>query len=980
MGLKGPDPGPALRAVLQMSAPLAVAGNTPFLLDQPQTCWWLEHGRIELFLVEMIDGSAQGVRRHFATVEAGTLLFGLIDPDAADPAQGHALLAVPHVDTQIRSIPQDRLRRIEGASALELAQPIDQWILAISEGLARLSGSGPVIHVLADADAELTVAAHQRVASAQGVIWLEVPRDTVRFLDVQELPEGPGDGLVPLGPASWLQNSQPLSTTGRNSGYYLPDGRLWAGLDTLHALLLSTARLSLMLADVDELNRLRRQSEAAGRDWQQGLDQLLGVLGQGAAGRGAAVSGQPPLFQAMRAVGRVEGFEVRMPSRWSRGATESTVDLPSIAQASQLRFRSVRLRAGWDTYETQAMLGFANDDGRPLAILPGAGKGVQVFDPSHGQTLRGRAALDVLATDAYAFTAPLPSGTLGLRGLLRFVWGRGRGDLWAVVLSGLVAALLGLAVPVAAAYMIDTVIPGHDQNHLVQVGLILVILGVTTFIMSYVGALAFSRFRARAGSALQAAIIDRLLRLPVGFFRDYSAGDLAQRAGAVTQIEQLISSSTSQALIGGIFAVFSFALLLYYDWRLGLWAVGATALYTVCSLLLIWLQLRHERTLARYDGRLQSLVLQLVTGIAKVRLSASEGRAFSRWAGLFSEYRRLGARTERYGNLQAVLSALFGLVPLILFFLILGKFRAPDEVSPLAVGGLAAFLSAFNNFNGSVTQMANTIAALLKAQPLLERVMPIMTTLPELSEGRDDPGVLSGAVHFDRVSFRYAPDGPLVLDDVSLSAKAGEFIAIVGASGCGKSTLIRLLLGFETVAGGSVLLDGKNVDELDILSVRRQMGIVLQNSRPMPGSLYENIVGSTDNGLEQAWEAAREAGLAEDIERMPMGMHTMVTEGGSLSGGQMQRLMIARAVINKPRILILDEATSALDNRVQAIVTESLDKLSVTRIVVAHRLSTVAKANRIYVLEAGRVVEQGDFQQLMRMNGRFAALAAAQIA
>lgn len=287
-----------------------------------------------------------------------------------------------------------------------------------------------------------------------------------------------------------------------------------------------------------------------------------------------------------------------------------------------------------------------------------------------------------------------------------------------------------------------------------------------------------------------------------------------------------------------------------------------------------------------------------------------------------------------------------------------------------AIGGLAAFLAAFTRFNGGVTQMAHTVVTLLAIRPLLERAMPILTEAPEVSEDREDPGTLSGAVEFSQISFRYAADGPLILDNVSLSVKAGEFVAIVGASGCGKSTLIRLLLGFERPEKGRVLLDGKDMSELDILAVRRQMGVVLQNSKPLAGSLYENIVGASGCGIDDAWEAAEMAGLADDIRALPMGMHTVVTESGSLSGGQVQRLMIARAIVSKPRILVLDEATSALDNRVQARITKSLESLAVTRIVVAHRLSTVVRAHQIVVMEGGRIVEQGNYEQLMEKTAR----------
>lgn len=968
-----PSCGPRLRELLDAAECMQVAGNTPFLLDRDDTCWWLERGCIELFVVDTRDGQPHGARRHFTTVETGALLFGL-----AGDAMESALLAVPHVDTLVRRIARDRLHDLGPEAAGDLAGPIDHWIQAVCGGLARCASPGPVIQQAVRVDAAVHVPAHHRVASASGITWVELPRDTVLYLGTQELPAGTGPCLLPLSTETWAQSSVALELRGSDTLRLLSEDRLREGLDTLHAVLMPAVRLNLMLASVDEHHRLRRRTDSAARDWQRGIGELRGVLDRKHAGEIRHDDGMPPLMQALRAVGDVEGFAVRLPARRA-GASESSLDLGGIVRASGLRSRRVLLEPGWEHRDMQAMLGFSKDDGRPLAILPRGGKDPEVFDPVRRETVRGPAALAMLADAAYVFTAPLPFRALGWAALSRYTLRRGWRDLLALVGTAIAGGLLGMAVPIASSYLIDTVIPGHDRSHLVQVGIILIVLGLATFTMSYIGGIAFSRFQARAGPALQAAIIDRLLRLPVGFFRNHSAGDLALRASAVTQIDQLVSGSAVQALLGSIFAVFSFALMMYYDWRLGLWAALMTALYSIASLACVWLQLRHERGLARLDGQLQSMALQLVTGIGKLRLSASEDRAFARWAGLFARCRLLSTKAARYANLQAVLGALFGLVPLLVFFLILGHYREPDQHHMLAIGGLAAFLSAFGNFNGSVTQMTQTLVSLLAVQPLLERAMPIMAATPEISDEKDDPGVLSGAIEFSRISFRYSDDGPLVLDDVSLSARAGEFVAIVGASGCGKSTLIRLLLGFEQPESGQVLLDGKDLGELDVLAVRRQMGVVLQNSRPMPGSLHENIVGVSDAGIEQAWEAARMAGLAEDIQRMPMGMHTMVAEGGSLSGGQMQRLMIAQAVVGRPRILVMDEATSALDNRVQAVITDSLERLSVTRIVVAHRLSTVVKANRIYVMDAGRVVEEGNFEQLMQRNGHFARLAAAQM-
>jgi ABC-type bacteriocin/lantibiotic exporter with double-glycine peptidase domain len=220
----------------------------------------------------------------------------------------------------------------------------------------------------------------------------------------------------------------------------------------------------------------------------------------------------------------------------------------------------------------------------------------------------------------------------------------------------------------------------------------------------------------------------------------------------------------------------------------------------------------------------------------------------------------------------------------------------------------------------------------------------------------------------------------LVLDDVSLSIEPGAFIAVVGASGSGKSTLLRLLLGFEAAEHGDILYDGRSISTLDAASLRRQVGVVLQHARITSGSLFLNITSGLPYTIDDAWAAARLAGFDAEIEAMPMGMHTLMLEGSAtLSGGQRQRLILARALIGRPRLLLIDEATSALDNRTQAVVTESLTRLRTTRIVIAHRLSTVERADRIFVLDRGRFAEAGSFDELIARNGMFSRLARRQI-
>jgi len=621
---------------------------------------------------------------------------------------------------------------------------------------------------------------------------------------------------------------------------------------------------------------------------------------------------------------------------------------------------------------------FDKTSGQALVLLAGGGSGPQLIDPISGQSWNAAQERERLANLGYEFSAPLPFKAIGFGELFGFALKRGWRDLVPMLLAGALGGLLAMTLPVATAYLIDSVIPNHELGHLIEVGLVLAVLGIASLLASYIGSIGFSRAESRMGRALQSGIMDRVLRLPMGFFQNYSAGDLSTRLMAITRIQNLISASSVNTIVAGVFGIFSFAVMFFYDISLALWASLLTVVYVVLSATLSYLRLVQERSLATLTGKLNNTLLQLILGVAKIRLAAAEDRAFARWATLFAGSRQHQLAGQRLAAWQSALNQIMSLSGLLLFVWVIGK--PGQSLNLVSIGAFSALLVAYQKFSSGLTMLLQTATELIAIGPQLERARPLLEAVPEIGEKKADPGEISGAVEVSHLTFRYAADSPVILDDISLDIAPGEFVALVGTSGSGKSTLLRLLLGFEQPEAGGILFDGQNLASLDAPALRRQMGVVMQNAQLMPRSLLDNILGTGGGTLADAWEAATQVGLAEDIRRMPMGMHTMILEGGgSLSGGQMQRLMIARAIVGHPKILLLDEATSALDNRTQAVVTESLDRLRVTRIVVAHRLSTVVHADRIYVFDGGKVIEQGSFEQLMQANGHFARLAQRQM-
>uniref|UniRef100_UPI001E384F30 NHLP bacteriocin export ABC transporter permease/ATPase subunit n=1 Tax=Methylobacterium sp. Leaf118 TaxID=2876562 RepID=UPI001E384F30 len=642
-----------------------------------------------------------------------------------------------------------------------------------------------------------------------------------------------------------------------------------------------------------------------------------------------------------------------------------------------VRPRRIRLSAGWWRRGGQPVLATRKADGTPVALLPGTGwrAGYRLWD---GGVLRrvGEREAATLAEHGTVLQRRLPDGPIDGRALLRFAGPLAWPILGAVLLIGLAGSALSLVLPMATEILFETVIPSSSRPELLQLAAGIAALGLGGIVFELVRSFLLLRLATLLNVDLEGAVWDRLLRLPAGFFRRYAAGDLAMRAAAVNQMRDAVGGTVINSLLSAVFSLSSLALILYYEWRLALVAIGFVAIQLVLMVAINLRVLAWRRRALETEGRLQATALQLIQGIAKLKVAGAEARGFARWAPLFIERRSLDFRQQSLSAGFSAFGTAFGIAATAVMIGIVGLGGLE-----IGIGRFVAFNAAYGQFMGATLALGGALPALMALRPLYERAAPLLQATPESPGGTGAVRTLRGGIEISDVVFRYQPDGPTILDGVSLTVRPGEFVGIVGTSGSGKSTLMRLLLGFETPASGSIFFDDQEMASLDLRAVRRQMGVVLQSSRAMTGTLLENILNGAPLTEAEAWEAARMAGLDADIRAMPMRLHTFVGEDGALlSGGQRQRLLIARAVVRRPRILLFDEATSALDNRTQQIVSEGLERLDATRIVIAHRLSTIQNAHRIYVLDHGRVAEEGRYADLLARNGLFATLARQQLA
>ncbi|MFD7559842.1 ATP-binding cassette domain-containing protein, partial [Streptomyces sp. NPDC059835] len=490
----------------------------------------------------------------------------------------------------------------------------------------------------------------------------------------------------------------------------------------------------------------------------------------------------------------------------------------------------------------------------------------------------------------------------------------------------------------------------------VQTALALIATAVVSAAFMLLQNTSILRMEGRMEATLQPAVWDRLLRLPAKFFTGRSTGELAGAAMGISAIRRVLSGIGSVSVQASAVGTVNLVLLLAYSIPLAMAAVAVLAVIAAVFLGLGLWQLRYQRRLIELGNRLNNQAFQTLRGLPKLRVAAAESFAYAAWAGQFARTRELQQRIGRLQNVITVLGAVhLPLCTLVMFVLLAGPARGA-----MSAAEFLTFSTALTMLLSSVTQLTGALLSAAAVLPMFEQVRPLLREVPEVARSGSLPGELTGAVEARNLSYRYGEDGPLVLDGIDFHIRQGEFVAVVGPSGCGKSTLLRLLIGFDRPTEGSVLYDGQDLAALDQAAVRRQCGVVLQNAQPFTGSILDCIRGSGAFSLEEAWEAAAMAGLAEDIKAMPMGMHTMLSDGGgTVSGGQRQRLMIAQALIRKPRVLFFDEATSALDNEAQRVVVRSTRSLHATRIVIAHRLSTITDADRVIVMSAGRIVQQG---------------------
>ncbi len=633
--------------------------------------------------------------------------------------------------------------------------------------------------------------------------------------------------------------------------------------------------------------------------------------------------------------------------------------------------RTVRLEKGWYRDAVGAMLGVMKESGRVVALIPAGFSGYCYIDPDSGKKIKiNRRNQRLFDSEAIAFYKPFPLKKIGLGSVAKYIAETlSAADFALIALATLALSLIGMLSPKLNNILFAAVLPSGSVRLLLSIAVFTVSVSVSSLLISATKEMITARINTKMSVSVQAAAMMRIMSLPADFFKGYGSGDLSSRAAHISSLCNMLVSAVLTTGLTSAFSLIYISQIFIYAPLLVVPAIAVILATVAFSLISSFAQMRISKKQMELSAKESGMSYALISGIQKIKLAGAEKRAFARWGNLYAQNAKLTYNPPAFIKLNSVISLAISLIGNIVMY-------AAAVKSGVSVADYYAFGTAYGMVSGAFMSLAGMALTVAQIKPILETVQPFFNTVPEISEGKEVITRLSGGIELTNVSFRYNENMPLILDNMSLKIRPGQYVAIVGKTGCGKSTLMRLLLGFEKPQKGAVYYDGRDIERIDLKSLRRRIGVVMQNGKLFSGDIYSNIVISAPWLTQSdAWNAAEKAGIAEDIRRMPMGMNTIISEGsGGISGGQRQRLMIARAIAPKPKILMLDEATSALDNLTQKRVSESLDSLKCTRIVIAHRLSTIKQCDRILVLDGGKITEDGTYDELIAQNGVFAEL------
>ena len=936
-------------------------------LDDEAHAWYVEEGQVDVFLVELKNGRVVSSYKHVIRAGQNDLVFGI--RPAGEPSLELRLKG--SVGFRAHMIPLTDL--VKAMSPEALAACVDQWLEGFSESIAREVPLLPRVDAQVQCCKVLQVDEDAVVSSQRGVVWAST-NEVASYLSTGDtgidMPE-----FLPVCPSTWLTYRQATKVDTLSSLDLLEQGRLLQQLSEFHTTAIAAEKLNRQVALVDVANLQVDSSKLRDAQEDMAREQLARI---GKPESESPSDEHSTLLKALRIIGEREKIDFVEPRR------EAPHSLHNILVTSGVRGREVSLASetNWWMGDSFSLLAFQDKDQRPVALMPGTFGRYRLADPETGASTRLSAALArQLGDSAWMFYRTLPRRRATTRDVLSIV---GQGlplEALRFTVSGLLVGLCAFFPALAFGLFADWVLPVQSQTLLVSLTIALVFVALFGTTMTFLQSSTLLRAEARIAARLSASIWDRIIGIRPTSLHGFSAGELTSRAMVFQALRERASNLVTSSITSVTFLFPTLLLLFFYDRFLAMVSLGV-GLVSMCAIAALGLlQFKPQKRYFEERQGLSGTLFQFINGIGKLRTAGAEQSAFAFWVRGFVRQKQAEIDLNRVNEVVVATTSSIPLLASAMVFAATLLIRSDD----FTLGDFIVIYAASMMFFSATTRLGASVQALASVAPEFQQVIPLLERAPEAEGGpiheQDSELTIRGELRFDHVSFAYPESKELVLDDVSIHVHPGEFVAIVGASGTGKSTLLNLALGLEQPTSGAIYYDNYDVAKMNRRSLRRQLGVVSQNGSLQPGTLLQNITGvARDLGEKQAWEAARMAAVEQDIRAMHMGLHTPVGDNSAhFSGGQVQRILIAAALIRKPRIVFLDEATNWLDNTSQSEVMENIGSLAVTRVVIAHRISAIRRADRIYVLDKGKIVQSGTFDQLSKEPGTFRELLSRQV-
>ncbi|MCH9630766.1 MAG: Vitamin B12 import ATP-binding protein BtuD [Chlamydiia bacterium] len=963
--------------------------DSTYSLYEPNVFYFIEEGVVDLFANEVNEKEGIDRSLYLNSFEKGEILFGF--EEGATPSV-RSVYAKMHTSVVLRkvSIQDFDLKSLDEGIKLAFCERIDSWIDKIafiaSKHLEKLPNTPVSRKESFHLSKDLTIALgfNLECRKHSRTVWTCVTNGRITINEVDGSCIKPGDLSFPV-PSSFIVTAKEetdLTFKGTEEAFYEPS--FYSSLSTFHHL-----ALSMMHHEVKRLSKLERMQILSNialekTTLMEAEHTLVSVLSD--SDPEILSSESDLILKAVQMIGakiKVKAIHVHLENAEDLSDFEK---IQSICAQADMGFRKVKLTSDFIEKDASSFLGYYKDTKTPVIILKVKARKYKLIDP---RTAEERVVTKDFAEEfleeAYVFYKSLPENPKGMR-LAKFVIeGRGKDIFTILAVSGL-SAIISLYSPMAVGWIFDKAVPDHDFRFLIEIVLGLVMVSIGSQLFSLCRTYTFLRLEGKTSNKLQGALWKRLLTLKLPFFRKYSIGDLFQRVNAVDEIRRLLGSNTLSSIIASFFSILYFGVMLYRSWKLALIMLLPVFLTMTVYVIAIAMTIKRELKVLNVQAVIYGFFVQILDAVKKIRITGSENRAFARWATLFAEKKSTELKLAAIHNWLRVSHEMITSFGVLLMYLVVIMILQKVEKAGVAgaaaaphithIGEFLSFSAAFGAFSGAVFGVGGSALSVLKdIIPRWRRAKYVLESEPERRNLQRNVGIISGDIVFEKVSFKYDEKAPFIFKDLNFSIKPGEFVAFTGPSGCGKSTIIRLLLGFEDPTKGKVFFDGKDISRLDLVGLRRKIGVVLQHGAILGGSIRDNINCSRNFSDEKIWETLKLCGIEEEIQNLPMGLETLLPSGGgTLSEGQKQRLLIARALISKPKILVLDEATSSLDNYTQELIKKNVDQLNVSRIVIAHRLTTIRNADRIFVINNGCIEQSGTYEELNSQEGLFQKL------